>query len=520
MAKRIFLIGLLGLALAACPQPKDPEKDGGGKGDGPAVSDGPKAKEAGKKDAGKDAPGGDAKKKPDANKPDANKSDAKKPDANGPDASKLDAKKPDASGPDLPSPTDGPISCDAAKGMDGAGACCGGCYIKGSCVKVGAPFGDPCKTCDPAFSRYFWAPKKGCVVTIAGTGTAGYKDGDVHTAQFREPGGIVVDTKGTIYVSDTENCVVRKISGGQVSTIGVQTLYSSGNCGHKDGAFSVAKFSNPSGLALGPAGEIYVADGENDQIRMIQNGTVKTFAGIGSCGDTNAANPKLAELCDPEGVVTDGKGAVYISEFGNHMVRKVSTAGVSKVAGTDRLLNAPQAGFKDGPAGTALFNELSDILFLPGNLVLVAERQNHVIRQIDLTSKVVSVFAGTTPTNPGTFPTPTTFPGCKDDTDPLKAMMQKPEAMAWDATNKRVYFWGSQNNCLRMVQLPGKAVTTLNGMCRSGGLSGSTCRYVYADGDLLTTAGFNGPEGMFVDSKGRIFVSDTGNDMIRVINPY
>ena len=482
---RALSISLMCLALTGCLKPKEPEKDAG-KGDGPAISDGPKTQ-------------------------DANKTDAKK------EAGQKDAKPPDATRPDLPLPSDAAPVCDGMKPGDASGICGAACVIKGKPYKAGDPVGDPCKTCDPSFSKFSWAPKKGCVVTIAGTGKAGYQDGDLHTAMFDNPSGIVVDTSGTIYVADTLNCVVRKIANGKVSTIGVQTKYATGLCGFQDGSFAVAKFNSPTGLVLGQAGEIYVAGGENARIRVIKSGAVATFAGMGSCGTTNhGTNPKAAYFCNPEGIATDGAGALYVSEFGNHMVRKVTSSSVSLVAGTDWIGSTPQAGYKDGPADKALFSGLSDIAVLPGNLVLVTERVNHVIRQIDLTAKSVSLFAGTMPV--GTDPkSMTPKPGCVDNADPLKAKLQQPEAMAFDAKNKRVYFWGSQNNCLRMVQLPGKAVSTLNGSCNSSGL-GSNCPYYYQDGDLLK-AGFNGPEGMFVDKDGRVWVSDTGNHLIRVINP-
>ena len=119
------------------------------------------------------------------------------------------------------------------------------------------------------------------------------------------------------------------------------------------------------------------------------------------------------------------------------------------------------------------------------------------------------MFAGTKPTGADPLDM-TTYKGCKDHpTDPLQAKLNSPEALAYDAKNGKVYFWGSANNCLRMVH--NKAVTTLNGICGS-------CPYIYQDGKLKT-AGFSGPEDMFVDKAGLIYVADTANHAIRLINP-
>jgi len=487
-------------ALSGCPEPKERDRDSGAA-DGPAAVDGGK-KEAGK---GKDAAGEDSGKGKDAGKKEAGK---------GKDAAQTDSGKTDA-----PIPTDSAAKCDSKAPPTTAGKCkAGQCSIEGVCYNAGDPKGDLYKTCKPTWSMWHWYPKKGGVVTFAGGDKQGHKDGPAYDALFNDPRGLVVDAAGTVYVADSENCVVRVISNGQVSTIGVKGSSIGQTCKFKDGSYATAHFNTVTDLVLGKGGEIFATDSESDRIRVISCGQVRTFAGYGSCGTTNdPKNPKGAYFCYPEGIATDGAGVFYVSEFSNHMVRKVTQSSVSLLAGTDWKGSTPQKGYQDGPGVKALFNALGDISIGPGGLVLVAERLNHVIRQIDPVTKQVSLFAGTKPKGTGVYTNVTTQPGCADSTDPLKAKFNQPEALVYDPTRKRIYVWGGQTNCLRQIQLPGKAVSTVNGKCASNGILGD-CAYQLIDGELYK-AGFNGPEGLFVDKAGLLWVADSGNDAIRIINP-
>ena len=437
------------------------------------------------------------------------------------DAAKTDGPNKDAASKDLgntdgPQPSDGAKQCDTKSLADGVGTCNKGCFIDGKCYASGEPTGDLYKTCNPTFSRYHWYPKPGGVVTFAGGGKAGYLNGPAYKALFSEPSSIVVDDAGTVYVADAKNCVVRMISNGVVRTIGKPPVSTVVTCGYVDGSFNTAQFNTPTDLALGKGGEVFVTDSNNDVIRLIKCGQVSTFAGTGNCGFVDhSTDPKQAKLCTPVGIVGDGVSALYITEYSNQMVRKVTQSSVTRVAGADWVKNTPQTGYQDGIGKNAMFNELDDIVALPSGLLLVASRGNHVIRQINPVSGEVKLFAGTKPT--GAAAKVTTYPGCVDNPDPLKAKLNSPEALAYDSTHKRVYFWGAQNNCLRMVQLPGKAVSSLNGGCHQSGI-GSACSYVYTDGKL-SNAGFSGPEGLFVDKAGLLWVADTGYNAIRVINP-
>jgi sugar lactone lactonase YvrE len=159
----------------------------------------------------------------------------------------------------------------------------------------------------------------GKVCTIAGDGNPGSKDGAGTSASFYLPGGIAVDVKGNLYVSDTYNNLIRKIDpNGMVTTIAGKIRKGSAN-----GKGAAASFFHPAGIAVDKTGNIYVADAGNNLIRKISpDGLVTTFAGCGSRGSTNG-DAKAASFCRPMGVAVDAAGNVYVADYQNNLVRKI-----------------------------------------------------------------------------------------------------------------------------------------------------------------------------------------------------
>ncbi len=157
----------------------------------------------------------------------------------------------------------------------------------------------------------------GEVSTLAGS-TAGFADGAGASAQFSYPNGVTVDSQGNVYVADTENYKIRKITpNGEVSTFAGSTL------GFADGAGADARFKSPIGLSIDAQDNVYVADSGNDRIRKITpDGTVSTFA-----GSTNGFADGLVEnalFSNPDRVTVDAEGIIYVSDRGNHKVRKIT----------------------------------------------------------------------------------------------------------------------------------------------------------------------------------------------------
>ncbi len=234
------------------------------------------------------------------------------------------------------------------------------------------------------------------VSTLAGVvGVNGYLDGPVATAQFNRPTGVAIDAAGTVYVADYNNHVIRKISGGNVTTL----AGTAGVSGIADGAGLSAQFRNPFGLALTVDGSVlYVTDQNNQSIRRIAlpSGVVSTYAGVpGQFGSLDGPNT-TARFNTPRGIAVDAAGNVFVSDAGNLTVRRIeASGGVSTIAGAVNLF-----GFTDGPLGTSRFSALQFIspfggpcglaVDLAGN-VFVCDQGNHALRKISPTGSVTTL---------------------------------------------------------------------------------------------------------------------------------
>jgi sugar lactone lactonase YvrE len=166
----------------------------------------------------------------------------------------------------------------------------------------------------------------GVVSTLAGTaGTAGSADGTGTGASFKSPAGVAVDSAGNVYVSDTYNHTIRVIAaGGVVSTLAGQP----GVSGTQDGTGSGARFNNPGGLAIGAAGEIYLADTGNSTIRKITPaGVVTTIAGLPGIAGLMDGTGAYAWFNQPDGLTLGADGNLYVADTGNALIRQVTLAG-------------------------------------------------------------------------------------------------------------------------------------------------------------------------------------------------
>ncbi|MGZ3763127.1 MAG: NHL repeat-containing protein [Mucilaginibacter sp.] len=217
----------------------------------------------------------------------------------------------------------------------------------------------------------------GNVITIAGRGTAGYVDGPAATAAFNTPGNLVVDANGDIYVADTGNQVIRKIT---ISTGIVSTYAGTGVRGLANGDKGSATFSSPYGIGISPGGDIFVADAANNVVRKItvSTGKVTTFAGTGAQGLTNGT-ALSATFFHPGALTFDTGGNIFVSELGNNTIRKITTDGtVSTYAGTGA------AGSIDGDATSATFQQPNGLAFDSSGNLYVADQLNNIIRKIAL----------------------------------------------------------------------------------------------------------------------------------------
>ncbi|MFF1359993.1 RICIN domain-containing protein [Streptomyces sp. NPDC058297] len=221
----------------------------------------------------------------------------------------------------------------------------------------------------------------GKISTAAGTGTAGFSgdDGLATAAALNYPYGIAVDNAGALYIADTENHRIRKVTtDGKIST--VAGAGSPGFAGDGGPAVS-ARLNGPYGVAVDSAGDLYIADAENHRVRKVTvDGKISTVAGTGTEGFGGDGGPAAAAQLDfPLGVVVDSAGTLYVSDHNNHRVRKVAADGqISTAAGTGR------AGFggDDGPATSAQLNYPFGLVVDCVGDLYIADYVNHRVRKV------------------------------------------------------------------------------------------------------------------------------------------
>jgi len=227
----------------------------------------------------------------------------------------------------------------------------------------------------------------GTVSTLAGSGVAGFIEGAAATARFLYPSGVAVDLAGNVYVADTGNHCIRKIN---VGTETVSTLAGTGVAGLANGPGAVAQFRSPQALTVAADGTIYVTDTGNHRICKITTfNEVETIAGDGTAGflDNMEADPEVySKFSSPSGITVDVSGVIYIADLGNHRVRRINVAGeVTTIAGSGVAgkLDSPVTGTGLIPATATLFSSPTAIAVDgSGNLFVTEEGSNQDLRKI------------------------------------------------------------------------------------------------------------------------------------------
>lgn len=182
----------------------------------------------------------------------------------------------------------------------------------------------------------------------------GFKDGPLDASRFNTPSSVVLSPHGELFVSDTGNNRIRMISNGIVSTFG-----GSGQRGAEDGIFLDASFRSPSGLCLTPDGDLYVADYHNHLIRKISGGFVTTVAGDGTEGHKDG-EANEAQFSNPTSLTIVGEGDIIVSDYYNHCLRLISDGKVTTFAGTPKI-----PGTKSGFGLDSTFTFPNELVLLP-----------------------------------------------------------------------------------------------------------------------------------------------------------
>ena len=324
-------------------------------------------------------------------------------------------------------------------------------------------------------------PLSSMVTTLAGSGAFAFADGSGALASFNAPFGVAVDRDGNVYVADYGNNRIRKVSPAGVVT----TLAGSGTAAFADGTGAGASFAYPSGVAVDSARNVYVADFYNNRIRKVSPvGVVTTLAGnkYGGFADGDGAD---ASFRYPSGVALDSAGNVYVADWGNHRIRKVSPVGV-----VTTLAGSGTAAFADGTGAGASFNEPFGVAVDSAGNVYVADSANNRIRKVSPAGMVTTLAgSGTAAFADGTG---------------AGASFAYPSGVAVDSAGN-VYVADYLNNRIRKVS-PAGVVTTLAG-------SGTAA---FADG-TGAGASFNNPQGVAVDSAENVYVADREISRIRKI---
>ncbi len=386
----------------------------------------------------------------------------------------------------------------------------------------------------------------GVITTIAGNGFLGYSGdgGPATSAELNQPFGVAADVSGNVYIADSENYVVRKVSNGAITTFagnGTNPALFSGDNGpainavlglpfsvavdRSDNVFIVAggvirkvsngaittfagiygttgyagdngpatsaRFDYPTSVAVDASGSVYLADMDNNAIRKVSQGVITTFAGNGTRGYAgDHGPPAAAELNHPNGVAVDTLGNVYIADSGNGRIRKVSNGAIATIAG------GASVSFGDnGPATSAALNEPYGVAVDASGNVYIADTNNTVIRKVS--GGVITTFAGN-----GRY-------GYSGDSGPAaSAQLCAPMGVAVD-TAGNVYI--ADNNCSVIRKVSDGIITTF---------AGNGTRGYSLDSGPATSTALNSPVAVAVDASGNVYIADAGidNNAIREVS--
>jgi DNA-binding beta-propeller fold protein YncE len=347
---------------------------------------------------------------------------------------------------------------------------------------------------------------KGTIDTYAGTGTPGFAGdgGPALDAAFYFPMDVTTDpSTGLVYVCDFNNHRIRRIDADGK----VRTVAGTGDLGDTEGPALQAKLHHPASITFHPtSGDLYIAGWHVHRIirLLAATDTIEHYAG-GVRGDAGDEGPvTAAEFNYPSCVTFDSAGGWYVSDQDNNRVRYVDPAGtIHAFAGTGT------AGFA-GDGGPALAAELQnpdgDVDSPAGRCALdptekflyIADSSNHRVRKVDLTTHVITTFAGNgVAASDG------------DGGDAAASSIETPVDVDCDAAGN-VYVCDRDASVVRKVDAASNVISTFAGVRDNAGYSG--------DGKSATLGRLDHPSGIFVDRvRGRLYVADTGNSVIRVV---
>lgn len=307
--------------------------------------------------------------------------------------------------------------------------------------------------------------------------------GALAEARFRNPEGVIIDSKGNLIVADRGNNRIKMITpAGQVSVVA-----GSGIAGALDGAADVAQFRNPYKVGIDKNDNIYVADNGNHRVRKIAAGTGQVTTIAGSSAGFLDGLGIAARFNGPIAIATDLNGNVYVADNNNHSIRKIAPDGlVTTIAGNGTT------GYSDGVWPNVRFANPSGIAVDHEGNILVADRKNNRIRKVAVSTGVVTTIGGN---------------GKKESIDEngLKSSFSEPFGISIDV-NGNLYIADLTSHMIRLMRPSGDVVTVAG-----DGTAG------FADG-TKTVSKYSSPTDAVADAAGNIFVADLSNARIRKVS--
>ncbi len=346
----------------------------------------------------------------------------------------------------------------------------------------------------------------GIINTFAGTGHHGFAGdtGQAVDAELSNPNGVYVDSASNVFISDTGNQRVREV----VPTGVINTILGGGN-GGDGGAATAAQFANPNGVAVDPSDNYYIADTTNNTVREVSGGTITAVAGNGLSGYSGDGGPATsAQLNGPIGVALDSSSNVYIADTSNHVVREVSAGNINTFAGDGSPCSPSTGSCGDGGAATSaqLSTPTAIAVDASGN-IFIADSSAQKIREVS--GGIISTVAGT-----GTS-------GYSGNGGPAtSADLSRPTGVTVDGS-ENIYIADSGNNRVRCVigtvggcgDVQHKyAVGTIVGYAYNGAESFA------GDGGLAIDGQRWNPTQVALDSRGNLFIGGGNDELVQRVD--
>ncbi len=326
----------------------------------------------------------------------------------------------------------------------------------------------------------------GTITTVAGNENWGFSGdgGPATSAWLNAPEGVAVDSVGNLYIADTGNDRIRKVSRATITTVAGNGAYRFSGDG---GPATSASLDGPWGLAVDSAGNLYIADTWNNRIRKVSGGTITTVAGNGIQGFSGDGGPATSASLDyPYGAAVDSSGNLYIDDFANERIRKVSGGTITTVAG-----NGNEGFSGDGGPATSASLDGGDVAVDSAGNLYIADIGNNRIRRVS--SGTITTFAGNG------------IEGFSGDGGPAtSASLSLLDGIAVDSAGNLYIVDG-----FRVRKVSGGTITTVAG----NGIEGFS-----GDGGSATSASLGTPVGVAVDSASNLYIADDGNNRIREVS--